>query len=134
VVPVLLLLLVGVVDLGRAFYAYIAVTNAAREGARYAVDHATTDQYDDIVQVVIDEAAAGGVDLDADDIQVDGLARTASPGSAVTVEAEDTVSMVTGGLARALTFGHLDYEELTVRRSVSMAVAGETESCGCSGR
>jgi Flp pilus assembly protein TadG len=34
--PVLLLLLVAVVDLGRAFDGYIVLTNAAREGARYS--------------------------------------------------------------------------------------------------
>src|SRR5258708_6394373 len=34
--PVLLLLLLGTVDLGRAYYTYVAAENAAREGARYA--------------------------------------------------------------------------------------------------
>jgi hypothetical protein len=37
VLPVLLLLLVGMFDLGFAFQRYQAVTNAAREGARMAV-------------------------------------------------------------------------------------------------
>ena len=36
--PVLLLLLLGVLDLGRLFFAYIAVNNAAREGARYGAE------------------------------------------------------------------------------------------------
>lgn len=36
VVPILLLLLFGVVEYGRIFAAYIAVTNGAREGARIA--------------------------------------------------------------------------------------------------
>lgn len=34
--PVLLVIAAGVVDLGRLFHAYITITNAAREGARYA--------------------------------------------------------------------------------------------------
>lgn len=34
VVPILILILAGVVDLGRAFYNYISLANAAREGAR----------------------------------------------------------------------------------------------------
>jgi Flp pilus assembly protein TadG len=34
VLPVLLIILVGVVDLGRAFQTYLVLTNAAREGAR----------------------------------------------------------------------------------------------------
>ena len=33
---VLALLMMGVVDFGRAFYSYITITNAAREGARRA--------------------------------------------------------------------------------------------------
>jgi Flp pilus assembly protein TadG len=32
--PLLLLFVVGVFELGRAFFSYIAITNAAREGAR----------------------------------------------------------------------------------------------------
>jgi Flp pilus assembly protein TadG len=32
--PLIVLLLVGVFDLGRAFFSYIAITNAAREGTR----------------------------------------------------------------------------------------------------
>jgi Flp pilus assembly protein TadG len=112
------------------FYAYIAITNAAREGARYAVEHSTTDQRDEIEEMVIQEAAAGGITLNSGDISISGLTSTVSPGSAVTVEAQYTVDMVTGGLARALTFGQVDYESLTVRRAVSMAAGGKTQ-CGC---
>lgn len=39
VVPVLLLLLGGAIDLGRVFYSQIAITGAAREGALWAVQH-----------------------------------------------------------------------------------------------
>lgn len=34
VVPLLLILLAGIVDFGRAFYTQVVLTNAAREGAR----------------------------------------------------------------------------------------------------
>lgn len=34
-IPVLLLVAFGVLDLGRLFHAYITITNSAREGARY---------------------------------------------------------------------------------------------------
>ncbi len=33
--PILLLLIVGTVDLGRLYFAYMSVTNAARQGARW---------------------------------------------------------------------------------------------------
>jgi hypothetical protein len=36
--PLLMLIVVGVLDLGRAFFAAIAVANVAREGARYGID------------------------------------------------------------------------------------------------
>jgi Flp pilus assembly protein TadG len=39
IVPVLALLTMGVVDLGRVFYQYEALANAAREGARYCALH-----------------------------------------------------------------------------------------------
>ncbi len=32
--PLLLMIIVGVFDIGRAYYAYVTITNAAREGAR----------------------------------------------------------------------------------------------------
>jgi Flp pilus assembly protein TadG len=35
IVPILLLIAVGLLDLGRAYFAAIVITNAAREGARY---------------------------------------------------------------------------------------------------
>ena len=39
ILPVLLVLLLGVIDLGRIFYAYEALANATREGARYCALH-----------------------------------------------------------------------------------------------
>jgi Flp pilus assembly protein TadG len=38
ILPLLLLLLAGVVDIGRAYHTYITIINAAREGARYGVN------------------------------------------------------------------------------------------------
>lgn len=35
IAPVLILLLVGILDLGRAVNAYVTVSNAAREGTHY---------------------------------------------------------------------------------------------------
>src|SRR5436190_5518770 len=41
VLPVLLLLLAGAVDLGNGFQTYIALTNAAREGAHYGINNSS---------------------------------------------------------------------------------------------
>ena len=64
VLPILLLLVAAIADFGRAFNSYIVITNAAREGARFAarVDH--TDTIDEYIRgAVIQEAANSGVDL-----------------------------------------------------------------------
>ena len=43
VLPLLLLMVMGIFDLGRGIFYYSAIHNAAREGARYgAVDHCNT--------------------------------------------------------------------------------------------
>ncbi len=44
VLPLLLLILLGIVDLGRVFNAYIAITNASREGALYGSFYPPVDE------------------------------------------------------------------------------------------
>jgi hypothetical protein len=41
VLPVLLLLLIGIIDVGLSLNAYVTVTNASREAANYAIVHPT---------------------------------------------------------------------------------------------
>lgn len=41
ILPILILMLMGILDLGRAIYAYSTVSNAAREGARLAIVNQT---------------------------------------------------------------------------------------------
>ena len=59
ILPLLLTILLGTLDLGRAFYTYIALTNAAREAARYA---AVNDSGASITQVQ-HELKSGGTDI-----------------------------------------------------------------------
>lgn len=56
ILPILIIVLVGVFDLGRALFALITITNAAREGARYGTLH--FDEPDDlnVRQAAVDEA------------------------------------------------------------------------------
>ncbi len=61
VIPLLILLLIGVADLGRAFQVHITLLNAAREGARYAVRDSNPSA---IAQRVVAEAALSHVALD----------------------------------------------------------------------
>ena len=53
VAPVLLLLLIGILDIGRTMNAYVTISNAAREGSHYAALHPTAPP-DDIVSAVRD--------------------------------------------------------------------------------
>ncbi len=52
--PLLFLILFGVVDLGRLFTAYVTITNASREGARYGMTNSTDSS--GIVQAAANEA------------------------------------------------------------------------------
>jgi Flp pilus assembly protein TadG len=69
VTPLLLVLLAGVVDIGRTFNNYIIITNAAREGARIAArlpcypDNSTQRAAlrREIVSAVVQEAANSGI-------------------------------------------------------------------------
>ena len=63
VAPLLIFLVFGIVDLGRAFYGYVVITNAVREGARYG-SRFTDDREAEIQAIVlteIDRSGASGV-------------------------------------------------------------------------
>lgn len=81
VIPIFLILLVGLFDLGRAVFAYNTLTNAAREGARMAI----VNQYEpSIIQRAKNASAI--VELNAPNVEVhfyqekdDGTPDTAKP-------------------------------------------------------
>ncbi len=66
--PVLLLIAFGVLDLGRTLHASITVTNAAREGARYGMLYPT--DLPGIIAATQREASASGIDLSTSIIDV----------------------------------------------------------------
>jgi hypothetical protein len=88
-VPFLIIGMMGMLDLGRAFYYQIAITNAVREGARYAVQpyylglnpscatppqnpgaNCQTASDGQIQQHVLDELAGTGINMTSSDIRV----------------------------------------------------------------
>jgi Flp pilus assembly protein TadG len=73
IVPVLMLLIVGVFEFGRAWSAHQAVTDAAREGARVAViaDPAVTE--DSVRKVVRNALTAVSLDADLAEIELTGV-------------------------------------------------------------
>ena len=66
---VLIVLLAGIVDLGRGLYSYVVIANAARMGARYGASYPQFGA-DAIRTKAISEAGEAGVVLAADDITV----------------------------------------------------------------
>jgi Flp pilus assembly protein TadG len=67
-IPFLMLIVFGAVDLARAYHAMVTITNASREGARYAMrtnSAALTpaQKLDAIQQRVVDEAGSSGIKL-----------------------------------------------------------------------
>lgn len=86
--PVLLIILLGVLDLGRAVYGQSVLSNAVREGARAAVVQSNSQSV--IIQAV--QSAAVGVNLPAGNISVTG---PRTPGTMVTVAAWQTFTPVT---------------------------------------
>lgn len=90
--PLLLSLFVGVVDFGRAYHTYITMINAAREGARYAVD--MPDDVAGIVSIVRQEAQSSDVDLSTALITVNNQ----GPGNPVTVTVQMNFPTTLGGI------------------------------------
>ena len=43
ILPIFLILIAGAIDLGRLFYAYVAITNASKEGALYGASNPLCD-------------------------------------------------------------------------------------------
>jgi len=81
--PVLLLILLGILDLGRAYFTYIALADAAAEGAAYGAIHP-----DDTAQIVerAAESSNGLVTLEPDMVSVDLIDLSAGLPITVTVE------------------------------------------------
>ncbi len=90
VMPLLLLLLVGIMEFGRAWSIHQVVTDAARQGARKAaIWHESGNAKDSAEAVVKRSLAAGSVNFDdaTDNIDVDGDGAGAEEAT-VTVEVE----------------------------------------------
>jgi Flp pilus assembly protein TadG len=103
VIPLFLVLVFGIIDFGLGLKSWITITNAAREGARFAAITCSTATNDDGVIATTEEAAA---DL-SDDVTV---TVTNCPGDAtesVTVAVEYDYELITplGGMLSVLGGG-----------------------------
>jgi Flp pilus assembly protein TadG len=123
IIPLFLLMLFGIIDIGRVIWANDALTNAAREGARFAsvkgsnTDMVTTATKQNIRDATQGMAIAGGMNTvvtvcysvvhvstgtagctgDTDEL-VNGVAVTNARGALVTVTVSSTVPILTGSL------------------------------------
>jgi Flp pilus assembly protein TadG len=100
VVPLLVLLVVAIFEFGRAYHAQIALTAAAREGARVmAVTNRSAD--------AISATRAAAPTLALSDGQIEVNPSSCSAGSNVTVRVTYPLSMITGLLGSGFTLnGH----------------------------
>ena len=100
--PILVLIVAGILDLGRAYFTFVTLSDAAAEGAAYAAIHPT-----DTVQVI--ERAAdttnGLVVLDPSMVSVDYAELT--PGSSITVTVEYEYQLLTPIIQSFLNDGKL---------------------------
>jgi Flp pilus assembly protein TadG len=105
VLPVLLLMLLGIFDFGRAIYAYNAVSNAAREAARVAI-------VDQKPAVVIAEGKRAAIGLDPNAVDVTFPAPPcALIGCTATVTVHTQWQPITPIIS--LIFADLDFESTT---------------------
>ncbi|MBE0609906.1 MAG: pilus assembly protein [Dehalococcoidia bacterium] len=82
ILPIFLVLMFGLIDFGRAFYTWLLVTNAAREGARVAAvqaDSATVQDriYDSFCSNYPSDCSLDPAKLDIDPDNIQGLRGTA---------------------------------------------------------
>jgi Flp pilus assembly protein TadG len=110
VLPILLLLLVIVVDAGRAFDALIVLTNAAREGARFATLEPSPG-ISQIQQMVVDDVVGSGTNIsNMDDFGSSDVAIDVGQ-EAVTVTVSYDFDLWFGGMVGINTF-HLEMESV----------------------
>lgn len=98
--PLLIIILLGVVDLGRMYYTYVAVANAAREAARQGAGMDCTDPaFNTKVQAkATAEAAAASITLASTDISWPDGACVNGQGRAIQVSAVSNFQLITAYL------------------------------------
>jgi Flp pilus assembly protein TadG len=110
---ILLLLVAGVIDFGRAFNSYIVINNASREGARYASRFPEHDE--GIRRAAKNEAKASSVALEDDDITIE-QSDSIDLGEPITVTVEYDVSTIIAQIA--------DFGNIPLRARTTMVIFG----------
>ena len=116
--PILLLLILGAMDLGRLFTTKIVLTNAAREGANYLAYFPmdANDGFANTFDAIEREADSSNIDVSALSISI---SNCCTPGSSVEVTVGTTVDLV---FENALQFFGLMNGPVHLTSSVKMVV------------
>jgi Flp pilus assembly protein TadG len=109
--PFLLLILSGALDLGRVYYAYITITNAAREGARYGASH--PEDLSGIALKAMNEASGSGFQLSQSDVTWS-VPNPPSPGDTLAVTVKKQFQLITTAIVGA--------GQIQLQSTVQMAV------------
>lgn len=116
IIPIVIFSMTVFLDLGRAVFGYISLSNAVREGTRFAIVHPLDTAADiDAVEKAVKDSAAG---LHPDSINVV-VTPPVSPDHHVIIQADYQFSPVTPGLEMILGTGN----EITLNASSKMEVA-----------
>ena len=116
-IPLLVLIVFGAIDLARAYHAQVTLTNASREGARLAMRINTlfdtdANKLQAIRQRVVDEAGASGINIIPGDVTVTCLASgvyvtPCASGTAIRIRAEYDFYLLMGAyFIPSITLSH----------------------------
>ena len=113
-VPLLMLIVLGIFDLGRVYFAAITIANAAREGARYGIEHPGDTA--GIQARVQGEASGTGIDLsDATLTTIDRVCPAAcASGTPIRIEVTYNVQMIVPAIFGVATLPVRCYIEMMV--------------------
>ncbi len=116
IVPIVIFAIIVFIDLGRVVYSYSALSNAVREGTRFAVVHPldTVSDQNTLIQLVKDTAPG----LNPININVV-LTLPTSPDFIITIHSSYSISPITPGLALILGTGN----NIVINTESSMQVA-----------
>lgn len=114
ILPLLLVLIIGAMDLGRVFYVKTILTNAAREGANYLSRNPA--DYTNTLIAIITEGNSSGVTITAGEVTWAGCCTVGFP---VVVTIEKDVDLIFDGFLN--TMGIID-GPITISSSVTMVV------------
>ncbi len=117
VVPMVLVLLCAVVDMGRAYSAWVTTTNAAREGARLGITGASQ-------AAVISRTQSTSGSYNDSNLSVTVTNAGGAPGSSVVVNTSYSLALITPlvGMVRLLPGGTVIPSRFTLTSSADMRI------------